>query len=68
MLERDLFHEDVLIKMFKFSLEEHVREWCQSLPIAIIHSLKGFHVAFKQRYYVDLPYERCCHEFDWLCK
>ena len=39
-LEHDFVHEDALIKMFKFSLEEHACEWCQSLPVASIHSLK----------------------------
>jgi hypothetical protein len=68
MLERDLVHKDVLIKMFRLYLEEHAHEWCQSLPATSIHSLKEFHVAFKQRYFFDLPYEICCHEFDLLCK
>jgi hypothetical protein len=54
MLERDIFHEDVLIKMFIFSLEEHTREWCQSLPAASIHLLKDFCAEFKKRYYVEL--------------
>jgi len=49
-------------------LEEHACEWCQSLLVAIVHSLKEFHVSLKQRYYVDLPYEICCHEFGLLCK
>jgi hypothetical protein len=64
MLEHDFFHEDVLIKMFRFSLEEHAREWCQSLPAASIHSLKDFYVAFKQRYSVDLLFEECCMGFE----
>ena len=65
-------HEDVLIKMFIFSLEGHAREWCRTLPVASIHSLKDFHTAFngycKQKYYVDLLYEEWCMEFYLLYK
>jgi hypothetical protein len=72
MLEHDFVHEDVLIKLFRFSLEGHAREWCQSLPTASIHSLKGFHVAFhlfcKEKFAADLLYPECCHDFDLLCK
>ena len=28
MLEHGFVHEDVLIKVFKFSLEEDAHEWC----------------------------------------
>jgi len=50
MLEHNFFHEDVLIRMFIFSLEEDAHEWCQSLPTTIIHSLKDFHDAFNLYY------------------
>jgi hypothetical protein len=50
MLEHDFVHEDVLIKMFKFSLEGDAREWCKSLPTTSIHSLKDFHDAFNAYY------------------
>ena len=60
-------HEDVPIKMFRFYLEGHSREWCITLPVARIHSLKYFHIAFnnycKQSYGDDLLYEECCMEF-----
>jgi hypothetical protein len=46
MLQHDFVHEDVLIKMFIFSLEEHACELCQSLPNDNIHSLKEFHTIF----------------------
>ena len=72
MLEHDFVHEDVLIKMFRFSLEGHAHELCQSLPAASIHSLKGFHVAFhlfcKEKFAPDLLYPECCHDFDLLCE
>jgi hypothetical protein len=65
-------HEDVLIKMLRFSLEGHAREWCRTLPVANNHSLKDSHTEFngycKQRYYVDFLYEECCIEFDILYK
>jgi hypothetical protein len=53
MLEHNFVHEDVLIKMFIFPLEEDACEWCQSLPAASINSLKDFHDAFKL-YYKDI--------------
>ena len=66
MLEHGFVHEDVLIKLFKFSLEENAREWCQSLPAVSIHSLKDFHVAFnsyyEKIYSADLIFDNCCKE------
>ena len=66
MLEHGFVHEDVLIKLFKFSLEEKAREWCQSLPAVSIHSLKDFHVAFnsyyEKIYSADLIFDNCCKE------
>jgi hypothetical protein len=66
MLEHGFVHEDVLIKLFKFSLEGNAREWCQSLPAVSIHSLKDFHVAFNSYYEkiypADLLFPECCLE------
>jgi hypothetical protein len=66
MLEHGFVHEDVLIKLFKFSLEGNARNWCQSLPAVSIHSLKDFHVAFnsyyEKIYSADLLFPECCHE------
>jgi hypothetical protein len=66
MLEHGFVHEDVLIKLFKFSLEGNAREWCQSLPAVSIHSLKDFHAAFnsyyEKIYSADLLFPECCHE------
>jgi hypothetical protein len=66
MLEHGFVHEDVLIKLFKFSLEGNAREWCQSLPAVSIHSLKDFHVAFnsyyEKIYSADLILDNCCKE------
>ena len=49
-----IHHEDVLLKMFIYSLAGDAREWYHSLPPASISSLGGFHAAFNrhcQRYY-----------------
>jgi hypothetical protein len=68
MLEHGFVHEDVLIKLFKFSLEENAREWCQLLHAVSIHSLKDFHVAFnsyyEKIYLADLIFDNCCEEFN----
>jgi hypothetical protein len=65
-----IIHDDVLMKMFRYSLEGKAHEWCRSLPAASVASLRDFHVAFnsycKQKYYVDFLYEECCVEFDLL--
>jgi hypothetical protein len=66
MLEHGFVHEDVLIKLFKFSLEENSCEWCQSLPNVSIHSLKDFHAAFnsyyEKFYSTDLIFDNYCKE------
>jgi hypothetical protein len=68
MLERDFVHEDVLIKMFGFSLEEYACELCQSLPNDSIHSLKEFHTVFHHHYTIfylaDILFAHCCKEFE----
>ena len=67
MLEYDFVHEDVLINMLRFSLDEHDCEWCPSLPIASIHSLKDFHMDFNSHYEniypVEILFEECCENF-----
>jgi len=63
-----IHHEDVLMKMFMYSLEGDAREWYRSLPLASISSLKKFHAAFNDHYKrffpTDLLFENCCEEFD----
>ena len=70
MHKLNIDHEDVLIKMFRFSLEGHAREWCRTLPVVSIQSLNDFHIAFnnhcKQGYGNDLLYEECCMAFEIL--
>jgi hypothetical protein len=40
MLQWEIHHEDVLMKMFMFSLDGDAHEWYQSLPPASISSLE----------------------------
>jgi hypothetical protein len=61
MRQWEIHHEDVLLKMFMFSLAGDARKWYHSLPPASISSLHGFHAAFTtycQRLY---PPELICH-------
>jgi hypothetical protein len=61
MHQWEIHHEDVLLKMFMFSLAGDARKWYHSLPPASISSLSEFHAAFTaycQRLY---PPELICH-------
>jgi hypothetical protein len=68
----EIVHEDVQIKLFKFSLEGIALDWCQSLPSASVSSLADFHAAFhvfcEDHFPADLLYPQCCHEFHLLTK
>jgi hypothetical protein len=63
-----ILHEDVLMKMFMYSLKGDAREWYFSLPASSICSLRDFHVAFNKhckRYYsADILLEDCCEQFE----
>ena len=64
----EIVHEDVKIKLFKFSLEGIGLDWCRSLPDASIISLAEFHSAFhvfcKDHFSANLLFPDCCHEFN----
>jgi hypothetical protein len=66
MLEHNFVHQDVLMKMFRFSLEGDARDWFYSLPPGSISSLEQFHAVFNahcQRYYPsDLIFHNCCED------
>ena len=68
MDQLDIHHEDVLLKMFMYSLEGIARRWYWSLPISSISSIKYFHVVFyvycKRIYSVDLLLEDCDEQFN----
>jgi hypothetical protein len=61
-----IHHEDVLLKMFMFSLAGDACEWYFSLPPTNISSLGEFHTAFNkhcQRYYSsEFICHNCCEE------
>jgi hypothetical protein len=63
----EIVHEDVQIKIFRYSLEGIALEWCRSLPNASVSSLTDFHSAFnsfcKDYFPVECLFEGCCEEF-----
>jgi hypothetical protein len=67
MHQWEIHHEDVLMKMFMFSLDRDAREWYRSLPPASIPSLREFHAAFnrhcQQFYSSKLICHNCCEEY-----
>jgi hypothetical protein len=64
----NLHQEDVLMKMFMFSLKDDARDWYFSLPAASISTLREFHVAFNlhcKRYYSsEFLFHDCCEEYE----
>jgi hypothetical protein len=64
MEELNVHHEDVLMKLFMFSLENEARLWYKSLPHSSIPSLRFFHTLFHQRckriYSTKILFEDCC--------
>jgi hypothetical protein len=66
MYQWGIHHEDVLLKMFMFSLAEDAREWYFSLPPASISSLAKFHACFNRHcrkfYSSKFIYYKCCEE------
>jgi hypothetical protein len=72
ILKLKIIHEEVLINVFTYSSDRSTRDWCISLPIACITSLRHFHAAFhlfcKEKFAVDFLYQECCYEFDLLSK
>jgi hypothetical protein len=65
MDELDVHHEDVLMKLFMFSLERDARLWYKYLPHSNIPSLKYFHIVFHQHckriYSAELLFQDCCN-------
>ena len=61
MHQWEIHHEDVLLKMFMFSLAGDARKWYHSLPPASISSLGEFHAAFNRRYQKFYSSEFICH-------
>jgi hypothetical protein len=65
MEELNVHHEDVLMKLFMFSLEKDARLWYKYLPHSSIPSLKYFHILFHQHckriYSTEILFEDCCN-------
>ena len=55
-----IIHEDVKIKLFRYSLEGATLDWCRALSSSSITCLKDFHFVFnsfyKKRYPVECPF------------
>jgi hypothetical protein len=68
MHQWEIHQEDVLMKMFMFSLAGDAREWYHSLPPASISSLGEFHAAFNahcQKFYPsELIFHSCCEGYN----
>jgi hypothetical protein len=68
MHQWEIHHEDVLLKMFMFSLAGDARKWYHSLPPASISSLEQFHATFNrhcQKFYSSkFICHNCCEEYE----
>jgi hypothetical protein len=66
--ERQIVHEDVQIKIFRYSLEGATLDWYRSLPTSSINSLESFHDAFnlffKEKFPAESLFENCCDVFE----
>jgi hypothetical protein len=71
MCKWEIHHEDVLLKMFMFSLAGDARRWYHSLPPASISSLSEFHAAFttycQKLYPSELIFHNCCEGYYNKC-
>ena len=63
MQQLDIHHEDILMKLFMYSLEGDVRKWYRTLPASSISSLTDFHDVFyshcKKVYPAERLFENC---------
>jgi len=67
MNQLNVHHEDVLMKMFMYSLDGYARKWYKTLPASSISSLKDFHDAFysycKRIYPAERHFQHCCEGY-----
>ena len=67
MDQLNIHHEDVLMKMFMYSLDGSARKWYRTLPPSSISSLKNFHDTFNSYYKRIYPdeciLEDCCRGY-----
>jgi hypothetical protein len=63
----DIYHEDIRMKFFMYSLIGDARIWYHSLDLSSISSLEEFHAAFNihcQKFYsYELICHSCCEEY-----
>jgi hypothetical protein len=66
--ERQIVHEDVQIKLFRYSLKGEALDWYKSLTASSINSLASFHNAFnifcKENFSAESLFENCCDVFE----
>jgi hypothetical protein len=58
MQQLDIHHEDILMKMFMYSLEGDVRQWHRTFPTSSISSLKEFNDVFYSHCKIIYPAKR----------
>jgi hypothetical protein len=67
MQQLDIHHEDILMKMFMYSLEGDARKWYRTLSASSISSLKDFHDVFYSHCKIIYPperlFENCCEGY-----
>jgi hypothetical protein len=63
MHQWEIQHEDVLLKMFMFSLAGDARKWYHSLPPDSIFSLSDFHASFTAYFQEFYPSLLVCHNY-----
>ena len=69
MLKLKVIHEDVLIKLFTYSLDGAAHDWCRSLSFFFTKKFSCYlHLFSKEEFSVDFLYQECCYEFDLLSK
>jgi len=61
MRQWEIHHEDVLLKMFMFSLARDARKWYHSLPPASISSVSEIHASLVAYYQEFYPSVLVCH-------
>jgi hypothetical protein len=57
MQQLDIHHEDILMKMFMYSLEGDAMQWYRTLPTSSISSLKDFRDVFYSHCKIIYPTE-----------
>jgi hypothetical protein len=63
----NIFNQDVMCKLFTSTIEGRVRRWCETLPIASIHTFKQFIDEFLS-VFAKYDFDRLCDEFNHLRK